>query len=45
VRRNVRAAELVLSPDIAGALDDVSTALKEAMGPNLDMWQATPRIR
>ena len=45
VRRNVRAVELVLSPDIAGALDDVSTALKEAMGPNLDMWQATPRIR
>ncbi|MEZ4701116.1 MAG: aldo/keto reductase [Rhodothermales bacterium] len=45
VRRNVRAAELALRPEVAQALDDISNALKEAMGPNPDMWQATPRIR
>jgi aryl-alcohol dehydrogenase-like predicted oxidoreductase len=44
-RRNVRAADLALKSDVVEALDRATAPLKETMGPNPDMWQATPRIR
>ncbi len=45
VQRNVRAASLSLEADVVERLDRISAPLMEAMGPNPDMWQPTPRIR
>jgi len=45
VRRNAAAAAEPLSEDTLGALDQATTELKEAMGPNPDLWQSGSRIR
>lgn len=43
VARNVRAASLVLPPDLVEALDGASDALKKNLGPALDLWGNPPR--
>ncbi len=40
LQRNLAAAELALSPETLRALDDASRPLRDAMGPNIDLWQA-----
>lgn len=39
VEGNARAAQLKLSESTLKALDEATRELKEAMGPNLDLWQ------
>jgi len=39
VEANVKAAALQLSPDVLEKLTKAGDALKEAMGPNCDLWQ------
>ncbi len=43
VRENALAAELSLTPDVLAELDSVTDALKQAFGPNPDMWAASSR--
>ena len=45
VRRNAAAASDPLSPDTLGALDQATDELKQAMGPNTDLWEKESRIR
>lgn len=45
VRRNAAAASDPLSPDTLRALDEATDGLKEAMGPNTDLWSKESRIR
>lgn len=45
VRRNAAAAADPLSPDTLQALDTATGELKQAMGPNPDLWQGESRIR
>jgi len=45
VRRNAAAASDPLSPDTLGALDKATEELKQAMGPNTDLWDKGSRIR
>jgi aryl-alcohol dehydrogenase-like predicted oxidoreductase len=45
VMRNLKAAEDPLPGDVLNALSEATDALKQAMGPNPDMWQAKGRIR
>jgi len=47
VRRNARAAALVLDAETVAELDAVTAPVKEALGPNADMWDgaANSRIR
>jgi len=42
--QNAKAAEIKLSPEVLRKLDDATRVVKEKMGPNPDMWQATSRI-
>jgi len=42
---NAAAADLELSPDILADLAAATDALKQALGPNADMWQTDSRIR
>ncbi len=44
-RRNAAAAELVLSRDVLAELDAGTQPVKEALGTNPDMWQATAKSR
>ncbi len=45
LQENARAADLSLSDDIVQELSAITDALKEAFGPNPDMWQAKSRYR
>ena len=45
VARNVRAADLKLSPQVLRRLEDATSGLKESLGVNCDPWQAVSRIR
>jgi len=44
-RANVAAADVDLSPDILADLAAATDPLKQALGPNADMWQSESRIR
>ncbi len=44
-RDSALAADIDLSPDILHRLDLATRPVKEALGPNLDMWQTEPRGR
>jgi len=43
--RNLEAAALQLAPETIRALDEASEPLKEAMGPNIDLWEGGERAR
>ncbi len=43
--QNAAVADLILSADILAALDDATTPLKTALGPNLDMWESAHKSR
>lgn len=45
VARNVRAAEIQLTPDILAELDQATQPVKQVMGSSLDMWATPSRIR
>ena len=45
MRENLRALDLVLSPQTVAELDDATDALKQRLGPNVDMWQSVSRVR
>ena len=45
VRRNVEALEFVLAEKTVRDLEEVTDALKAAMGPNPDMWRTAGRFR
>jgi len=47
IARNAGVADLELSPDVLQRLDQITLPLKQALGPNPDMWEsaATSRIR
>ena len=44
-RENARAADLKLSADVLQRLDEATKALKDAFGPEPDMWAAETRYR
>ncbi len=44
-RDSALAADITLSDDILRQLDEATRPVKEALGPNLDMWQTEPRGR
>ena len=44
-RENAGAADLDLSADVVEELSRATDAVKEKLGPNLDMWQADSRIQ
>ena len=44
-RDSALAADIDLSPDLLHRLDLATRPVKEALGPNLDMWQTEPRGR
>lgn len=44
-RENAALGRTDLPPETIVRLDEITTPLKEAMGPNPDMWQAESRIR
>ncbi len=43
--RNLDAATLALTPETVRALDEASRPLRDAMGPNIDMWQGGANAR
>lgn len=43
--RNLAAAESPLPPDAVAELDAITRPLKDAMGPNIDLWQEGARSR
>lgn len=45
VRRNAKAADVVIPEELLARLSQLSTSLKEKMGANADMWQADSRIK
>jgi myo-inositol catabolism protein IolS len=45
ITRNATAVATRLSPEAVQRLDQATRPLKDAMGPNPDMWQAQSRIR
>ncbi len=45
VQRNAAAANTILPREVIHALNTLSNELKNRMGPNADMWQATSRIQ
>lgn len=45
VQRNAAAADLALSAYDLSELDQLTTPVKEALGPSLDMWATPSRIR
>ncbi len=44
-RQNARAGDLSLDTGFVNRLSEVTDALKEQLGPNMDMWQTDSRIR
>jgi aryl-alcohol dehydrogenase-like predicted oxidoreductase len=44
VAANMRAASLKLDDSILGALNQATDGLKQALGPNADLWAAKSRI-
>jgi aryl-alcohol dehydrogenase-like predicted oxidoreductase len=44
VTANVAAAQLPLSPDTLVALGHATDELKQALGPNADLWEGASRI-
>jgi len=44
-RRNVAAAELTLSDDVLAMLNDATEPVKQALGPNPDLWQGASDSR
>ncbi len=44
VRNNAASAEVTLSPALLNALDEATRPLKEALGPNADLWQTDSRV-
>ncbi|MFW6158879.1 MAG: aldo/keto reductase [Planctomycetota bacterium] len=44
-RENARSADIELPDDTVDELAQATEPVKEALGPNLDMWQADSRIR
>jgi aryl-alcohol dehydrogenase-like predicted oxidoreductase len=45
IKRNVAAVDLELPPEIVKELNEATDGLKQALGPNPDMWQSTSRYR
>ncbi len=45
MEQNVLAADLDLSPEIIGQLNDATDEVKQKLGPNPDMWQSVSRFR
>lgn len=45
VETNVRAADTKLAADVMEALDSATDDLKQALGPNADMWQGRTKSR
>ena len=45
ILQNAKATEISLSNDVLKRLDEATRVVKQKMGPNPDMWQATSRIR
>lgn len=45
IQRNVRAAELSLSPETLGRLSAATETLKRKLGANADMWESESRLR
>ena len=45
ILQNAKATEISLSNDVLRRLDEATRVVKQKMGPNPDMWQATSRIR
>jgi myo-inositol catabolism protein IolS len=43
--QNAQAAELELTDATLRELADATEAVKQALGPNLDLWQSESRIR
>ncbi len=39
LQRNIDAASLELSDDVMTELDRITAPLRDAMGPNIDLWQ------
>lgn len=44
VRKNAASAQVTLSPALINALDEATRPLKEALGPNADLWQTDSRV-
>lgn len=44
-RRNARASDRTVPPDVLARLTAATERLKQALGPNADMWQSESRIR
>ncbi|WP_154854905.1 aldo/keto reductase [Cyclobacterium xiamenense] len=44
VRKNAASAQVTLSPALLNALDEATRPLKEALGPNADLWQTDSRV-
>jgi len=44
-RRNARAADVQLSPEVVAELSAATEKLKETLGSNADMWQAESRMQ
>ncbi len=44
-RLNAAAGDVRLPADVAAKLDEITTPLKEKLGPNTDMWQSESRMR
>jgi len=45
MKRNVKAVDLALSPDVLAQLNAATDGLKQKLGPNPDMWQSESRFR
>ena len=43
MHKNIRGADLKLSAEVLTELNDATEALKQALGPNPDMWQSKSR--
>jgi len=43
--RNIAAAEKPLAPEVVSELNDITQPLRDAMGPNIDLWQGAERAR
>lgn len=45
IARNAKAADVRLTPETIGRLDEATAEVKVKLGANPDMWQATSRVR
>ena len=43
-RKNTRAADLELAPDVLERLSQATDSLKGILGSNADPWQSDPRV-